>query len=159
MLPVTTATQNDSENKNRKIGRCRRVHPKSGGSEMKSTPKKTSVLLLPSERKIELTFSRGFGYERAELLVYEWEPGVFSIDTTDRDFSRTLETRKDMSRFPNNRTFLTYGRWPKIRRLVDQFLTSAGDQFAGHLSPKTACKTGGSTKIAADSKHLTAKPF
>src|SRR5262245_11625229 len=99
----------------------------------------------PSERKIELTFSRGFGYEPAKLWVCEWEPGLFVINTTDPAFTRKLEARKDISwdgSVPWSDMLITYGKWRKIRRLVDQFLASSGRQVVADLRAQNASIRG-----------------
>src|SRR5262244_701395 len=81
-------------------------------------------------------------YGPPELCAWEVERGVFWIQTTELQFSRKLETRRDMRRVEVvgvnhfRRTFETRGRWRKIRRIIDRFLVSAGDQFSGHLSPQ-----------------------
>jgi hypothetical protein len=82
---------------------------------------------------------------------------VFWIQTTNPKFWDKLEKRDDMRQveiFGVNhyrRIFETRGTWRKIRRLIDRFLTAAGDQFSGHLWPQDASKNGASTNIASDS--------
>src|SRR5262245_54409182 len=83
-------------------------------------------------------------YGPPKLCAWQVEPGVFWIHTTEPEFSRKLEKRGDMRRVEVTgvnhfrRTFETRGRWRKIRRLIDRFLVSAGDQFSGHLCSQGA---------------------
>jgi hypothetical protein len=94
-------------------------------------------------------------YGPNELCAWEVEPGVFWIQTTEPEYSRKLEKREDMRRVEMiginhfHRTFETRGRWRKIRRIIDRFLMSAGDQFSGGLDPQASSKNGGSINVPA----------
>jgi hypothetical protein len=94
-------------------------------------------------------------YGPPELCAWEVEPGMFWIQTTEPEFSRKLEKREDMRRVEMSgihhfhRTFETRGRWRKVRRLIDRFLLSAGDQFSGGLGVQNSSKNGASTNVPA----------
>jgi len=92
-------------------------------------------------------------YGPPELCAWQVEPGVFWIETKEPQFSRKLEKRKDMRCVEVNgvnhfrRTFETRGRWRKIRRIIDRFLVSAGDQFSGNVCPQGSSKNGESVNV------------
>ena len=94
-------------------------------------------------------------YGPPELCAWEVEPGVFWIQTTEPEFSRKFEKREDMRRVEMSginhfhRTFETRGRWRKIRRLIERFLVSAGDQFSGGVRLQASSKNGGSMNVPA----------
>jgi hypothetical protein len=93
-----------------------------------------------------------------ELYAWQVAPGVFWIQTTEPQFSRKLEKREDARRVEMSgvnhfrRTFELRGSWRKIRRLIDRYLVSAGDQFSGDLRAQGASKDGGSIITAGDQK-------
>jgi len=80
-------------------------------------------------------------YGPPELCAWQVDPSVFWIQTTDPQFSRKLEKREDTRRVEMTgtnhfrRTFELRGTWRKIRRIIDRYLVSAGDQFSPDLSP------------------------
>ena len=94
-------------------------------------------------------------YGPPELCAWEVEPGVFWIQTTEPQFSRKLEKREDVRRVEIEgvnhfrRTFGVRGRRRKIRRIIDRYLVSAGDQFSGGLGPQASSKNGGSMTVPA----------
>ncbi len=85
-------------------------------------------------------------------------PGVFWIQTTEPQFSRKLEKRQDARRVEISgvnhfrRTFELRGTWRKVRRIIDRYLVSAGDQFSPDFGPQVALKTAGSIKTAGGAK-------
>jgi hypothetical protein len=99
--------------------------------------------------------SDGKTYGPPELCAWQVAPGVFWIQTMEPKFSRKLEKREDARRVEstgvNNfrRTFEIHGTWRKIRRIIDRYLVSAGDQFSCHFRPQSASKSRGSISIAA----------
>jgi hypothetical protein len=96
-----------------------------------------------------------YTYGPPELCVWQVAPGVFWIQTTEPEFSRKLEKREDTRRLGISgvnhfrRTFEIRGTWRKIRRIIDRYLVSAGDQFSRDLQPQGASETAGSIKTAA----------
>jgi hypothetical protein len=64
-------------------------------------------------------------------------------------FSRKLEKREDTRRVEISgvnhfrRTFELRGTWRKVRRIIDRYLVSAGDQFSPDFGPQVASKTPG----------------
>ena len=130
------------------------------------SPQNANARRQPGERAIKLTDAAkvrrsprnvNATYGPPELCAWEVEPRVFWIQTTEPEFSRKLEKRHDMRRVEVSgvnhfrRTFETRGRWRKIRRLIDRFLVSTGDQFSGGLGPQTSSKNGGSMNVPASS--------
>jgi hypothetical protein len=99
--------------------------------------------------------SETFG--RPELCAWQVAPGVFWIQTTEPQFSRKLEKREDVHRVEVNgvnhfrRTFEMRGTWRKIRRIIDRYLLSAGDQVSWGFWLQGASKQPGSISIAARS--------
>jgi hypothetical protein len=80
-------------------------------------------------------------YGPPELCAWQVGPGVFWIQTNEPPFSRKLEKREDVRRVEINgvnrfrRTFELRGTWRKVRRIIDRYLVSAGDQFSSHILP------------------------
>ena len=113
-------------------------------------------LSLPSSRK--KTHSSADTYGPPQLCAWQVVPGVFWIQTTEPQFSRKLEKREDARRVEINgvnhfrRTFEVRGTWRKVRRIIDRYLVSAGDQFSPDFGPQVALKTAGSIKTAGDAK-------
>jgi hypothetical protein len=95
-------------------------------------------------------------YGPPELCAWQVVPGVFWIQTTDPQFSRKLEKCEDARRVEVTgvnffrRTFEVCGTWRKVRRIIDRYLVSAGDQFSGHLWPQAASKSRASITSAGD---------
>jgi hypothetical protein len=93
-----------------------------------------------------------------ELCAWQVVPGVFWIQTTEPQFSRKLEKREDARRVEISgvnhfrRTFELRGTWRKVRRIIDRYLVSAGDQFSPDFRPQVASKTAGSIKTAGGTK-------
>jgi hypothetical protein len=89
-----------------------------------------------------------------ELCAWQVVPGVFWIQTAEPQFSRKLEKREDARRVQISgvnhfrRTFELRGTWRKVRRIIDRYLVSAGDQFSPDFRPQVASKTAGSIKAA-----------
>jgi hypothetical protein len=83
-------------------------------------------------------------YGPPELCGWQVAPGVFWIQTTDPQFSRKLEKREDTRHVEMSginhfrRTFELRGTWRKIRRVINRYLVSAGDQFSPDSSPAIA---------------------
>src|SRR5262249_6428646 len=104
-------------------------------------------------------------YGPPELCAWAVEPGVFWIQTTDPEFARRLEKRKDMRRVEVNgvnhfrRTFETRGRWRKIRRIIDLFLVSAGDHFSQGFRPQDGSKKSGSVSLYRLLRMARITPF
>src|SRR5438105_3093847 len=97
-------------------------------------------------------------YGPPEHCAWQVEPGVFWIQTTEFAFSRKLEKREDTCRIEINgvnhfrRTFKIRGTWRKIRRIIDRYLVSAGDQLFGIFGPQAASKKRGSVAAAGVGK-------
>ena len=97
-------------------------------------------------------------YGPPELCAWPVAQGVFWIQTTEPQFSRKLEKRQDVRRVEISgvnhfrRTFELRGTWRKIRRIIDRYLVSAGDQFSLDFRPQVASKTTGSIKTAGGAK-------
>jgi hypothetical protein len=113
-------------------------------------------LSLTSSRK--KTRSSADTYGPPQLCAWQVVPGVFWIQTTEPQFSRKLEKRQDARRVEISgvnhfrRTFELRGTWRKVRRIIDRYLVSAGDQFSPDFGPQVALKTAGSIKTAGDAK-------
>jgi len=119
---------------------------------MRAPPQNANARRQPGERVIEQTYTRTLrtrrrdvnaSYGPPELCGWQVDPSVFWIQTTDPQFSRKLEKRKDTRRVEMTgtnhfrRTFELRGTWRKIRRIIDRYLVSAGDQFGAGSSPAT----------------------
>jgi len=93
-------------------------------------------------------------YGQPELCGWQVYPNVFWIQTTDPQFGRKLEKRNDTRRVEVTgvdhfrRTFELRGSRRKIRRIIDRYLVSAGDQFFGDLRPQKTSKQSGKVNIA-----------
>ena len=115
--------------------------------------------LRPRARDINAT------YGPPELCAWPVAPGVFWIQTTEPQFSRKLEKRQDVRRVGITgvnrfrRTFEVRGTWRKIRRIIDRYFVSAGDQFSPNFGPQVASKTAGSINIAARSNRRSKAVF
>jgi hypothetical protein len=113
-------------------------------------------LSLTSSRK--KTHSSADTYGPPQLCAWQVVPGVFWIQTTEPQFSRKLEKRQDARRVELSgvnhfrRTFELRGTWRKVRRIIDRYLLSAGDQFSPDFGPQVASKTAGSIKTAGGAK-------
>jgi hypothetical protein len=74
---------------------------------------------------------------------------VFWIQTTSKAFARKLRKRKDTRRVEVTgcnhfrETFELHGTWTKIKRIIDHYILSAGDQFAAVNGLLTASQTKG----------------
>jgi hypothetical protein len=108
--------------------------------------------LRPNARDVNAT------YGPPKLCAWSVAPGVFWIQTTEPQFSRKLEKRQDVRRVEISgvnhfrRTFELRGTWRKIRRIIDRYLVSAGDQLSPDFRPRVASKTAGSIKTAGGAK-------
>ena len=113
-------------------------------------------LSLTSSRK--KTRSSAGTYGPPQLCAWQVVPGVFWIQTTEPQFSRKLEKRQDARRVEISgvnhfrRTFELRGTWRKVRRIIDRYLVSAGDQFSPDFGPQVALKTAGSIRTAGGAK-------
>src|SRR5262245_37926426 len=91
-------------------------------------------------------------YGPLQLCAWQVVPGVFWIQTTEPQLSRKLEKREDARRVEISgvnhfrRTFELRGTWRKLRRIIDRYLVSAGDQFSPDFRLQFASKTPGSIK-------------
>jgi hypothetical protein len=113
-----------------------------------SVREKANARRQPSERVKQLTNARRlrasasdpyFTYGPPELCAWRVVPGVFWIQTTEPQFSRKLEKRKDARRVEITgvnhfrRTFELRGTWRKIQKIIDRYLVSANSRFS-HLN-------------------------
>ena len=95
-------------------------------------------------------------YGPPELCAWQVKPGVFWIQTTEPKFSRKLEKRKDVrpveiygvNHF--RRTFEIRGTWRKLRRIIDRYLVSAGDQFSADFAAAIASQIAPSITTAGN---------
>jgi len=116
----------------------------------------SGVKRLPAKFARKRSQSGAFG--PPELCAWQVVPGVFWIQTTQPQFSRKLEKRQDVRRVEISglnhfrRTFELRGTWRKIRRIIDRYLVSAGDQFSPGFRPQVASRTAGSIKTAGGAK-------
>ena len=134
---------------------------------MTAPPEKASARQQPGERVTELTKRSRLRprardvnatYGLPELCAWSVAPGAFWIQTTEPQFSRKLEKRQDVRRVEISgvnhfrRTFEVRGTWRKVRRIIDRYLVSAGDQFSPGFRPQVASRTAGSIKTAGGAK-------
>ena len=134
---------------------------------MSALPEKANARRQPGEEVIHLTNGSGLQpnardvnatYGPPELCAWPVAQGVFWIQTTEPQFSRKLEKRQDVRRVEISgvnhfrRTFELRGTWRKIRRIIDRYLVSAGDQFSLDFRPQVASKTTGNIKTAGGAK-------
>ena len=120
---------------------------------MTGSPEKANARRQPSGRTNELTNKSRLEagvcdvnatYGPSELCGWRVEPGVFWIQTTEPAFSRKLEKRQDVRRVEVTgvnhfrRTFEIRGTWRKVKRVIDRYLLSTGDQFLGPIRPQRA---------------------
>jgi hypothetical protein len=109
--------------------------------------------ILAHQREINGT------YGPPELCAWRVLPGVFWVQTTVPQFSRKLEKRQDTRRVGitgvnhYRRTFGLRGTWRKIRRTIDRYLVSAGDQFSREYRSLTAPKRRRTNDTAAPSNR------
>ena len=130
---------------------------------MRAPAKKANARRQPGERVSNLTDKRKLrtslrdvnkSYGPPELCAWQVDPSVFWIQTTDPQFSRKLEKREDTRRVELTgvdhfrRTFELPGTWRKIRRIIDRYLVSAGDQFLPDLSAPIASEIAPSISTA-----------
>jgi len=128
-----------------------------------SAPKKANARRQPGERVSKLTDKTKLGkrlrtvnatYGPPELCGWQVAPGVFWIQTTEPRFSRKLEKREDTRRVELTgvdhfrRTFELPGTWRKIRRVINRYLVSAGDQFLPDLPAPIASEIAPSISTA-----------
>jgi len=131
---------------------------------MSGPPENANARVQPGERVNKLTDATKVRrlprdvngtYGPPELCAWEVEPGVFWIQTTEPEFSRKLEKRKDMRCVEVNgvnhfrRTFETRGRWRKIQRIIDRFLVSASGHFSQGFRPQEGSKKSESVSVPA----------
>jgi hypothetical protein len=134
---------------------------------MTAPPGKVNAQRQRGERVIRLTNGSGLRpnardvnatYGPPKLCAWPVGQGVFWIQTTEPQFSRKLEKRQDVRRVEISgvnhfrRTFELRGTWRKIRRIIDRYLVSAGDQFSRDFRPQVASKTAGSINTAGGAK-------
>jgi hypothetical protein len=126
-------------------------------------PENANARLQPGARAINQIYAQNLraskrdvngSYGQPELCGWQVYPDVFWIQTTDPQFSRKLEKRDDARRVEVSgvdhfrRTFELRGTRRKIRRIIDRYLVSAGDQFFGDLWPQKTSKQSGRVNIA-----------
>jgi hypothetical protein len=129
--------------------------PKEAGASANAAHKKLTGArtLLAEPREINGT------YGPPALCAWRVLPGVFWVQTTVPQFSRNLEKRQDTRRVGitginhYRRTFGLRGTWRKIRRIIDRYLVSAGDQFSRDCRSLAAPKQRGSNNTAATSNR------
>jgi len=98
-------------------------------------------------------------YGPPELCAWQVAPGVFWIQTTEPRFSRKLEKREDARRVEVSgtnhyrRTFELQGTWRKVRRIIDRYLVSAGDQFSPDSSAAIASQIAPSINTAGNTNE------
>jgi hypothetical protein len=128
-----------------------------------TVPPKNPNAQLPSDERSPRHVNAAYG--PPELCAWQVEPCVFWIQTTEPQFSRKLETRKDMRRVEMTgvthfrRTFETRGRLRKLRRLIDRFLVSAGGHFSANLRPQNASKNQRSVRVPVRSSRRNKADF
>ena len=123
---------------------------------MSAPPENANARRQPGERVNKLTDARTLRgskrdvnetYGPPELCGWQVAPGVFWIQTTEPRFSRKLEKRADARRVAvtginhYRRTFELEGTWRKIRRMIDRYLVSVGDQFSPDFPPLSRRKS------------------
>jgi hypothetical protein len=126
-------------------------------------PGKANARRQPGERVSKLTDNTKLrkrvrhvnaSYGPPELCAWQVAPGVFWIQTTEPRFSRKLEKRADIRRVAVDgvnhyrHTFELQGTWRKIRRIIDRYLVSAGDQFSPDSLAAIASKIAASISTA-----------
>jgi hypothetical protein len=134
---------------------------------MSAPPEKANARRQPGERVTHLTNGSRLRpnardvsptYGPPQLCVWQVVAGVFWIQTTLPEFSRKLEKREDARRVEISgvnhfrRTFELRGTRRKVRRIIDRYLVSAGDQFSRDFGPQVASKTVGSINTAGGAK-------
>jgi len=133
-----------------------------------SVPEKANARRQPGERVSKLTDKTKLGkplrtvnatYGPPELCGWQVAPGVFWIQTTEPRFSRKLEKREDTRRVELTgvdhfrRTFELPGTWRKIRRVINRYLVSAGDQFLPDLPAPIASEIAPSIQHSGQHKR------
>ena len=135
---------------------------------MNQPPEDANARVQPGERVTKLTNSRRLGNRRLDvnktygppkLCGWQVVPGMFWIQTTEPCFSRKLEKRADVRRVAVDglnhyrHTFELQGTWRKIRRIVDSYLMSAGDQLSPDFPPASASQIAPSINTAGNTKE------
>jgi hypothetical protein len=94
-------------------------------------------------------------YGTHQLCVWKIGPGQFWFQTTRSNFARKLAKRRDARRVEVSglnhyqRTFEIRGTRRKIRRIINRYLASAGDQFSGSIAVQDRSKIVPRVKTAA----------
>jgi hypothetical protein len=100
-----------------------------------------------------------YTYGPPELRVWQVErlgsgKGIFWFQTTDRQFARRLNKRKDTRRVESTgfnhfrQTYEMEGSWRKVKRIIDRYILSAGDRILRQNSLQNASNLGGRVMTA-----------
>jgi hypothetical protein len=100
-----------------------------------------------------------YTYGPPELWVWKVGPDTFWLQTTDPQYARKLDKRKDTRRIGitgvnhYRRTYEMPGNWRKVKRIVDRYLMSAGNTFSGTGSRQDASKIVPRVRTAGNRKR------
>jgi hypothetical protein len=100
-----------------------------------------------------------YTYGPPELCAWKVGPGIFWFQTTDPQYARKLDKRRDARRIGitgvnhYRRTYEMRGNWWKVKRIIDRYLMSAGDTFSCSELTKNASKIAPRVRTAANRKR------
>jgi hypothetical protein len=100
-----------------------------------------------------------YTYGPPELCAWKVAPGIFWLQTTEPQYARKLDKRKDTRRIGitgvnhYRRTYEIPGNWRKIKRIVDRYIMSAGDTFSAAGSRQSALKIVPRVRTAGNRKR------
>lgn len=96
-----------------------------------------------------------YTYGPPQLCVWKVAPGTFWLQTTDPQYARKLDKRKDSRRVSitgvnhYRRTYEMRGNWRKVKGIIDRYIMSAGDTFSAAKPRQDTFKTHPRVKTAA----------
>ena len=87
-----------------------------------------------------------------ELCVWKVAPGIFWLQTTDPQYTRKLDKRKDTRRMGitgvnhYRRTYEIRGSWRKVQRIVEHYIMSASGHFSCRNATASVSESAGRVK-------------
>ena len=92
-------------------------------------------------------------YGPPELCAWKVAPGIFWFQTTEPEYSRKLDQRRDTRRVGitgvnhYRRTYEMQGTWLKVKRIVDRYLMPTSDVFSACIWPPARRKPAGVSRL------------
>jgi len=82
-----------------------------------------------------------YTYGAQELCVWRVAPGRFWFQTTEPEYARKLDQRRDTRRVAvtgvnhYRRTYEMQGTWLKVKRIVDRYVMPTSNVFSSRICP------------------------